>query len=87
MRSNIGVYHVCNLYNTLPFHILSCSSAVNLISLRHRSKIAANSNSIYYTIRNFIALRYEIASFSAPNISVYCPGFKSIDGVNVNHTS
>ena len=40
-----------------------------------------------HMIRNLIALRYETASFSAPNISVYCPGFNSIEGVKVNDTT
>ena len=39
-----------------------------------------------HIIRNFIPLRYETTSFSAPIIIVYCPGFKSMDGVIVNDT-
>ena len=32
------------------------------------------------------ALKYETASFSAPIIKVYFPGFKSFEGVKVNAT-
>lgn len=34
----------------------------------------------------FIAFRYETTSLSAPIISVYSPGFRSVDGVNINDT-